>query len=100
KGAGKTSLLVKRVVNCAWRLNQRGKILVVAGNAKKATDLKDLITAEDGRSLQELGIDIEHYEQLTPPNVKYHALFIDDAEELATVDFHDLLDHYLVDMNE
>ncbi len=100
QGAGKTSLLVKRVVNCAKRLNQRGKILVVAGDAAKATDLKDLITAEDGRSLQELGIDIEHYEQLTPPKVKYHALFIDDAEELETAAFHDLLDHYLVEMNE
>ena len=100
KGAGKTSLLVKRVINCARRLNQRGKILVIAGDAAKATALKDLITAEDGRSLQELGITIEPYQQLIPPKAKYNALFIDDAEVLETAAFHDLLDHYLIEMKD
>lgn len=93
------TLLVKRVLNCARRLNDTGKILVIAGDPTKALNLKDLMTAEDGRSLQELGIEVENYHELSPPNKKYKALFIADAENLKTKDFKDLLDHYLIEMS-
>ena len=100
KGAGKTNLLVKRVINCANRLKDNGKILVVVGDLTKANNLKDLITAEDGRSLQELGIDVDSYQQLVPSNYKYKALFVDDAEDFETQELQNLLDNYLVEMTE
>src|SRR5699024_9897863 len=50
QGSGKTLLLTKRVINCANRLKENGRILVISGNISKVNDLKNLITAEDGRS--------------------------------------------------
>src|SRR5699024_2896134 len=63
QGSGKTLLLTKRVINCANRLKEDGRILVISGNISKVNDLKNLITAEDGRSLQELGIDISSFQE-------------------------------------
>lgn len=99
-GSGKTLLLTKRIINCANRLLEKGKILVIAGDITKVNSLKDLITAEDGRSLQELGIDVSSFQDLIPPKEKYHALFIDDAEYLQPAWFNYLLEHYLVEMTE
>ena len=62
--------------------------------------LKDLITAEAGRSLQELGVDVSSYQELGPPKEKYLALFIDDAEYFDEESFHYLLDEYLVEMSD
>jgi len=96
----KTSLLVKRVVNCANRLEHAGDILVVAPTPADANHLKDLITAEDGRSLQELGINVASFEQLTPPAQKYNALFIDEAQEFKDSWLVELVEHYLVEMTD
>lgn len=100
KGSGKTLLLTKRVINCANRLKENGRILVISGNVSKVNDLKNLITAEDGRSLQELGIDISSFQELAPLKEKYLALFIDDAQYLKSPWFKYLLEHYLVEMTE
>src|SRR5699024_1527315 len=100
QGSGKTLLLTKRVINCANRLKEDGRILVISGNISKVNDLKNLITAEDGRSLQELGIDISSFQELASAKEKYLALFIDDAQYLKTAWFEYLLEHYLVEMNE
>src|SRR5690625_4484732 len=100
KGSGKTLLLTKRVINCANRLKENGRILVISGNVSKVNDLKNLITAEDGRSLQELGIDISSFQELAPANRKYQALFIDDAQYLKTAWIDYLLEHYLIEMTE
>src|SRR5690625_1542195 len=99
-GSGKTLLLVNRVIHCANRLKEDGRILVVSGKLSKVNDLKDLITAEDGRSLQELGIDVSSFQELATPEEKYHALFIDDAHELKNEWMEHLLEHYLIDMTE
>jgi len=99
-GSGKTLLLTKRVINCANRLKENGRILVISGNISKVNDLKNLITAEDGRSLQELGIDISSFQELAPANRKYQALFIDDAQYLKTAWIDYLLEHYLIEMTE
>lgn len=96
---GKTTLLVKRIIRAVRRLDGNGKILVVSGNPNNISHLKDLITAEDGRSLQELGIDVEHNNQLTPPKNKYSALFIDDAGELEAKEIKTLLEDFLVEMS-
>src|SRR5699024_1891427 len=71
QGSGKTLLLTKRVINCANRLKEDGRILVISGNISKVNDLKNLITAEDGRSLQELGIDISSFQELASAKEKY-----------------------------
>ena len=99
-GSGKTLVLVKRVISCANRLTHAGKILVVTGNPMNLRYLKDLITAEAGRSLQELGVDVSSYQELGPPKEKYLALFIDDAEYFDEESFHYLLDEYLVEMSD
>ena len=99
-GSGKTLLLTKRIIHCANRLNNSGKILVLAGKETEQTKLKDYITAEAGRSLQELGIDIQAFSNLIPPTKKYQALFIDDAEYLEPKDLEQLLNEYLVPMTE
>jgi len=96
----KTSLLVKRVVNCANRLEDTGSILVVAPTPADANHLKDLITAEDGRSLQEIGINVASFEQLTPPAQKYNALFIDEAQEFNDSWLVELVEDYLVKMTD
>lgn len=98
--AGKSTLLAHRIISCATRLKNNGEILVVSGDITKVTELKDLITAEDGRSLQELGITVASYQELMHPQRKYRALFIDDAQYLKANWFHDLLENYLVEMNE
>src|SRR5699024_5553916 len=100
QGSGKTLLLTKRVINCANRLKENGRILVISGNISKVNDLKNLITAEDGRSLQELGIDISSFQELAPTKKKYQALFIDDAQYLKTSWIDYLLEHYLIEMSE
>ena len=99
-GSGKTLVLAKRVISCANRLTNAGKILVVTGNTFNLRYLKDLITAEAGRSLQELGVDVSSYQELGPAKEKYQALFIDDAEYFESEWFHQLLDNYLVEMTE
>lgn len=99
-GHGKTILLAKRAINCSNRLRQEGKILMIAGNISKVDLLKDIVTAESGKSLQELGIVVTSYQQAVQPTEKYQALFIDDAHYLKTEWFRDLLDHYLVEMTE
>jgi len=98
EGVGKTTLLVHRILSAARRLNGAGKVLVVAGNPENVLALKDLITAEDGRSLQELGINVESYQQLNPPAEKYKALFVDDAEYLKRSWLNDLLENFLIEM--
>ena len=100
QGSGKTLLLTKRVINCANRLKENERILVISGNISKVNDLKNLITAEDGRSLQELGIDILSFQELAPAKKKYQALFIDDAQYLKSSWIDYLLEHYLVEMTE
>lgn len=100
QGSGKTLLLTKRVINCANRLKENERILVISGNISKVNDLKNLITAEDGRSLQELGIDISSFQELAPAKKKYQALFIDDAQYLKSSWIDYLLEHYLVEMTE
>lgn len=99
-GSGKTIILVKRVIDCSNRLKETGRILVVAGDVEEVQTLKDLITAEAARSLQELGIDVCSYEDLGEPDEKYHALFVDDAQYIETKDFRHLLDNYLIEMTE
>ena len=73
---------------------------MIAGNISKVDLLKDIVTAESGKSLQELGIVVTSYQQAVQPTEKYQALFIDDAHYLKTEWFRDLLDHYLVEMTE
>ena len=97
-GSGKTLVLAKRVISCANRLTHAGKILVVTANPVNLRYLKDLITAEAGRSLQELGVDVSSYQELGAIKEKYLALFIDDAEYFDEESFHYLLDEYLVEM--
>lgn len=99
-GSGKTLLLTKRVIDCANRLKGNGRILVISGNISKVNALKDLITAEDGRSLQELGIDISSFQELAPTKEKYQAMFIDDGQYLKTSWINYLLEHYLIEMTE
>lgn len=99
-GFGKTIVLAKRAINCSNRLKDQGRILVIAGNEENVPLLKDLITAEATRPLQELGIDVYRYQELVPKAEKYRALFIDDAQCLEPAAFEDLLDNYLVTMNE
>lgn len=98
EGSGKTMLLTKRIINCANRIKNSNRILVISGNITKVNDLKDLITAEDGRSLQELGIDISSFQELAAPKKRYQALFIDDAQFIKPDWFEYLIEHYLVDM--
>src|SRR5699024_12873118 len=88
------------VINCANRLKENGRILVISGNISKVNDLKNLITAEDGRSLQELGIDISSFQELARANRKYQALFMDAAQYLKTAWIDYLLEHYLIEMTE
>lgn len=99
-GFGKTIVLAKRAINCSNRLKDAGRVLVIAGNSENVSLLKDLITAEATRPLQELGIDVYSYQDLKVPMKKYQALFIDDAQHLESVAFRDLLDNYLVEMTE
>jgi len=96
----KTGLLVKRVVSCANRLENKGDILVVAPTPADANHLKDLITAEDGRSLQELGINVASYDEVSPPDKKYNALFIDEAQEFEDSWLEDLVENYLVPLTD
>lgn len=98
--SGKTTLLVQRIISCANRLNGKGEILVVPGDYSQVEDLKELITAEDGRSLQELGVQILAADDLEVPLEKFSALFVDDAERLNRTIFEDLLENYLVDTDE
>lgn len=99
-GSGKTIILVKRAIDCANRLKETGRVLVVPGDIEKVQTLKDLITAEAARSLQELGIDVCSYQDLKQPDEKYHALFIDDAQFIPPAGFKNLLDNYLVDLTD
>lgn len=96
--SGKTTLLVQRIISCANRLNGKGEILVVPGDYSQVDELKELITAEDGRSLQELGVQILAADDLEVPLEKFSALFVDDAERLNREIFEDLLENYLVEM--
>lgn len=98
--SGKTTLLVQRIISCANRLNGKGEILVVPGDYSQVEDLKELITAEDGRSLQELGVQILAADDLEVPLEKFSALFVDDAERLNRTIFEDLLENYLVDTTD
>ena len=100
KGFGKTILLAKRAINCSNRLKQKGKILMIAGDISKVEQLKDIVTAESGKSLQELGIVVSSYEQAQPPTQKYKALFVDDAHYLKVDCFRDLLANYFVRMTD
>ena len=97
-GSGKTIILVKRAIDCSNRLKETGRILVVSGDKDKVQTLKDLITAEAARSLQELGIDVCSYPDLKQPKEKYRALFIDDAQFIQPHGFKNLLENYLVEM--
>lgn len=99
-GFGKTILLAKRAINCSNRMKQEGKILMIAGDISKVEQLKDIVTAEAGKSLQELGIVVSSYQQARPPRHKFQALFIDDAHFLKTSWFNDLLKNYLVEMRD
>lgn len=99
-GSGKTILLAKRVINSSNRLKNNGKVLVISGDISKAPLLKDIITAEAGKSLQELGVDVYSYQELLQPTEKYQALFIDDAHFLKPAWFEDLLENYFVEMTE
>lgn len=99
-GSGKTLVLTTRVISCANRLKNDGKILVVTGNPLNLQYLRDLLTAEAGKSLQELGVDVSSYQELGPPTEKYNALFIDDAEYFQPQWFSDLLEHYLDEMTD
>lgn len=101
KGAnntGKSIILSKRVINCANRYKGDEKILVVAGDATKVNQLKDLITAESRKSLQELGVDVTSYQALIEPVEKYNALFVDDANFLEIKWLERLLDDFLIEM--
>ena len=100
KGFGKTILLAKRAINCSNRLKQKGKILMIAGDISKVEQLKDIVTAESGKSLQELGIVVSSYQQAQPPTHKYQALFVDDAHYLKVDYFRDLLANYFVRMTD
>lgn len=100
EGSGKTMLLTKRIINCANRIKNSNRILVISGDITKVNALKDLITAEDGRSLQELGIDISSFQELAAPKKRYQALFIDDAQFIKPDWFEYLIEHYLVDMTD
>lgn len=97
-GFGKTILLAKRAINCSNRMKQEGKILMIAGDISKVEQLKDIVTAESGKSLQELGIVVSSYQQALVPSEKYQALFVDDAHCLKVEWFRDLLDNYFVEM--
>jgi hypothetical protein len=99
-GSGKSVILSKRVINCSNRLKNSGNILVIAGDASKVNHLKDLITAEARKSLQELGVDVSTYQALIQPRQKYNALFIDDAHHFKPAWFDHLLNDFLVEMNE
>lgn len=100
RGSGKTLVLAKRVIACANRLTQAENILVVTGNPDNLRYLKDLITAEAGRSLQELGVSVSSYQELGPAKEKYLALFIDDAEYFEDEWFDDLLANYFIEMTD
>ena len=100
EGSGKTLLLAKRIINCANRLKNSNRILVISGDITKVNHLKDIITAEDGRSLQELGIDISSFQELAAPKKRYQALFVDDAQFIKSDWFDYLLTHYLIDMTD
>lgn len=99
-GFGKTILLAKRAINCSNRVKREGKILMIAGDISKVDQLKDIVTAESGKSLQELGIVVSSYQQALPPTEKYQALFVDDAHYLKVSWFRDLLDNYFVEMTD
>lgn len=99
-GYGKTILLAKRAINCSNRLKQAGKILMIAGDSSKVNQVKDIVTAESGKSLQELGIVVSSYQEALPPTEKYQALFVDDGHYLKVEWFKDLLDNYLMEMTE
>lgn len=99
-GSGKSILLAKRAINCSNRLKENGRILIVSGNSQKTRQLKDLITGEAGKSLQELGMDVASYPDLLEPDKKYRALFVDDAHYLENSYLEDLVDNYLVEMTE
>lgn len=98
EGSGKTLVLAKRAIQCSNRLNNSGRILVVSGDTRKVRTLKDIITAESAKSLQELGMDVVSYQELKEPEEKYQALFIDDGHYLEAKWYEELLDNYLVPM--
>lgn len=99
-GFGKTILLAKRAINCSNRLKQEGKILMISGDISKVEQLKNIVTAESGKSLQELGIVVSSYQQALPPTTMYQALFVDDAHYLKVEWFRDLLENYFVEMTD
>lgn len=99
-GSGKSIVLAKRAINCSNRLKENGRILIISGNSQKTRQLKDLITGEAGKSLQELGMDVASYPELQPPKEKYQALFVDDAHYLQNEWLIDLVKNYLVPMTD
>lgn len=100
EGSGKTLVLTKRAIQCSNRLNNNGRILVIAGDTQKVRALKDIITAESAKSLQELGMDVVSYQELLPTDEKYQALFIDDGHYLEVDEYEDLLENFLVPMTD
>lgn len=110
-GTGKTSVLAKRVVNASKRF-PHGEILVTCYNITMCNYLQDKIVAEGRKSLNELGIRVQHFHSLyswkkisdkeyvmngKSEDNRYDALFIDEGQDFKREWFDCLIQDYLME---
>ena len=112
-GTGKTSILAKRAVSASRRFPD-DEILVSCFNITMCNYLQDKIVAEGGKSLNELGIRIQHFHSLyewkqidgndyvingKKSDDRYTALFIDEGQDFERNWFDRLISDYLINKN-
>lgn len=109
-GSGKTTVLAKRVADCATnRFKAQEKILVVTYNITICNYVTDKITAEGGKNLNELGVTVRHFHSLykwkevgggfeikcKKEDDYYDAIFIDEGQDFEEAWFRRLINDYL-----
>lgn len=114
-GTGKTTVLAKRVINSSKRMENIGEILITCYNITMCNYLRDKIVAEGGgKTLNELGVQIQHYHSLYKwgkkgndyfivekiEDVKYDAVFIDEGQDFEKEWFNRIKNDYLKENNK
>ncbi|MRI86367.1 AAA family ATPase [Aerococcaceae bacterium WS4759] len=107
-GTGKTTIIAKRAVDASKRLDQ--ELLITCYNITMCNYLQDKIVAEGGKSLNQLGIRVQHYHSLFKwkkisedkyiiidkmSDIVYPAIFVDEGQDFEREWFNFIRGDYL-----